>query len=92
MKTLQTLVIAASIMLTATAQAGPTKPTPGPFPGPIYTVAQCGDLSRRIDLAWSAYNQSVAISDATQAMHDYEAYLQLNSEYDINCIGISHTY
>ncbi len=92
MKTLQTLVVAAGIMLTATVQAGPTKPTPGPLPGPIYTEAQCNDLSRRIDLAYSAYLHSVSISDATQGMLDYEAYLQLNNEYDLNCIGINHTY
>ena len=55
------------------------------LPGPIYTVEQCDDLSRRIDIAYRGY-----LANPTPLA--YQKYLALNSEYNRYCDGIPHTY
>lgn len=89
MKLLKTLAVtatfAASMLLSATTQAVP-------YPGFPYSVEQCDDLSRRIDLAYTRYLNSVAAGSATGATLNYEHYQRLNREYDSHCAGVPHTY
>lgn len=89
LKTLATMAtLAATMAFTANAQAKIII-----VDGPIYTVEQCDELSRQIDVAYRNYLEVRANGGLLgEVAWAWRAYNDLNNKYNNVCYGIPHTY